>query len=96
MLPVMCRRMYDLELLQRAHSNSRCCIEVEHEERGCDRDKRVGRKSCQTVGDGTHGMLPHTVMDVPSAVVAYNPACCLQIRLRLVSDLLLRDPLCRP
>ena len=85
MLPVMCRRMYDLELLQRAHSNSRGCIEVEHEERGCGGNERIGSESSQTIGDGTHGVLTHTIVNVPAAIITGNTASCLQIRLGVVS-----------
>jgi hypothetical protein len=69
-VPVVCGSVDDLEVLQCAHPDCRCCVEVEHEERGGDRDEGIWSICRQTIRDGTHGMLSHTIVDVSSTVVA--------------------------
>jgi hypothetical protein len=83
----VCCSVDDLEVLQCAHADCRRCVKIKHEEGRGDRDERVGRIGCKAVGDGTHGMLSHTVVDIPSAIISGNAACRLQFWLSIVSRL---------
>jgi hypothetical protein len=86
-LPIVRGSMDDLKPLQCAHSHSWSCVKIEHEEGGGDRNEGIGCIGCQAVGDGAHGVLSHTIVDVSSTVVAGDAARCLQVGLIIVSVL---------
>ena len=44
-------------------------IEIEHQERGCNRDKGSGSIRRNAVGDASHGVLTDTVSNVSAGVV---------------------------
>lgn len=77
----MCGDVDTLEFLEGAHAYGGCAVDVEHEEGRRYGDDGLSGICGHAVGDGAHGVLSDSPVDVSSCVVTIDAAFCLEIGL---------------